>query len=245
MLKNFQQELLLISNAVNKMFLFKKIFSAAAGIFLLFSVSAGELAELSRELDYIEYSFAFAAMQPATSPNRQSVEKRLLNFNTRLSNFYVTLTRKKIPGIPNFPKPAATMLRVFNTLANSTGYSRLPRYKGTSLGHYSKAYNEYLRDLSRLDTSKKKRSNRTPPTLKTLPLTNYQAWLERTAQTYIQSLRRTVKSRGTTRSSSKRKKSSRNDLSTHTVNQLEEYIVSVTQLRYCFALIAQNKLYKE
>ena len=226
------------------MSLFRKIFSAAAGILLLFSASAGELAELSRELDHIEYSFAFAAMQPASSPNRQSVEKRLLNFNTRLSNFYIKLTRKNIPGIPNFPKPAATMLRVFNTLANSPGYSRLPRFKGTSLGHYSKTYNEYLRDLSRLDESRKKRSNRTPPTLKTLPLTNYQAWLERTAQGYIQNLRRSVRSHSTTRSS-KKKKSSRNDLSTHTVNLLEEYIVSVTQLRYCFALIAQNKLYKE
>lgn len=216
--------------------------SLFAGILLLFAVSGGELAELSRELDHIEYSFAFAAMQPASSPNRQSVEKRLLNFNNRLSNFYTKLTWKKIPNIPNFPKPAATMLRVFQELANSTGYSRVPRYKGTSLGHYSKTYNEYLRDINRLE-GKKNRSNRTPPTLKTLPLINYQAWLERTAQGYIQNLRRNVRNRNTI--NSRKKKSNRLYLSTHTVNLLEEYIVSVAQLRYCIALIAQNKFYKE
>ena len=219
-------------------------FSLLAGILLLFAVSGGELADLSRELDYLELSFVHAALQPEMSENRKTVQTRLQNFHNRLIRFERKLKQKRVPGIPNFLQPAGQLVLAFQQLSFTVNSPRLPRYKGTSLGHYSKAYNEYLRDLSRLDESRKKRSNRTPPTLKTLPLTNYQAWLERTAQGYIQNLRRSVRSHSTTRSS-KKKKSSRNDLSTHTVNLLEEYIVSVTQLRYCFALIAQNKLYKE
>ena len=210
-----------------------------AGIMLLFPVSGGELEELSKELDYIEHSFTYAAMQSARSENRQQMENKLINFHNRLIRFERQLHLKKVPGVPNLLIHSAELKQVFTQLTSSTSYSRLPRYRGTSLGNYSKTYNEYLRDINRLE-GKKNRGNRNIPTLKSIPLSNYKVWLERTAQNYIQNIRSL--SRHQDRS---KKNKHRNHLPTSKVNLLENYIVSVAKLRLCFAMIAQNKFYNE
>jgi hypothetical protein len=217
--------------------------SLFAGILLLFAVSGGELAELSRELDYLELSFIYAAFQPEMSENRKNVEKRLLNFHNRLIRFERKLKQKKIPGIPNFLNPVGQLVLDFRALSFSGYIPRLPRYKGTSLGHYCRAYNEYLRDINNLE-GKKTRGGRAVPTLKNIPLENYRAWLDRRTQEYIQSLRRYSQrsSRG-----SRNNKGGRSNYkaSTKTINILEKNIVNIANLRLCLALIAQNKFYKE
>ena len=130
-------------------------YSLLAGIFLLFAASCGELADLSRELDYIELSFIHAAMQSEMSENRKNVQTRLQNFHNRLIRFDRKLKKERVPGIPNFLKPAGQLVLEFQTLSFVTNSPRLPRYKGTSLGHYSKVYNEYLRDVNTLEGKKK------------------------------------------------------------------------------------------
>ena len=217
--------------------------SILAGILLLFAVSGGELADLSRELDYLELSFLHAAMQPETSENRKNVQTRLQNFHSRLIRFERKLKQKRVPGIPNFLQPAGQLVLEFQQLSFTGSGFRLPRYKGTSLGHYSKAYNEYLRDINRLE-GKKGRGSRAVPTLKNVPIDNYRAWLDRQTQYYIQSLRR-YSSRSESRKSSKNRKNSRNRVSTKTINILERNIINIANLRLCLVKIAQNKFYKE
>ena len=217
--------------------------SILAGILLLFAVSGGELADLSRELDYIELSFLHAAMQPETSENRKNVQTRLQNFHSRLIRFERKLKQKRVPGIPNFLQPAGQLVLAFQQLSFTGSSPRLPRYKGTSLGCYSKAYNEYLRDINRLE-GKKSRGSRAVPTLKNVPIDNYRAWLDRQTQYYIQSLRR-YSSRSESRKSSKNRKNTRNRVSTKTINILERNIINIANLRLCLVKIAQNKFYKE
>lgn len=218
-------------------------FSLLAGILLLFAVSGGELADLSRELDYLELSFIHAALQPETSENRKNVQTRLQNFHNRLIRFERKLKQKRVPGIPNFLQPAGQLVLEFQQLSFTGNGFRLPRYKGTSLGHYSKTYNEYLRDINTLKGTKT-RGSRAVPTLKNVPIDNYRAWLDRQTQYYIQSLRR-YSSRSESRKSSKNKKNSRNKISTKTINILERNIINIANLRLCLVKIAQNKFYKE
>ena len=216
-------------------------YSLRAGIFLLFAASCGELADLSRELDYIELSFIHAAMQSEMSENRKNVQTRLQNFHNRLIRFDRKLKKERVPGIPNFLKPAGQLVLEFQTLSFVTNSPRLPRYKGTSLGHYSKVYNEYLRDVNTLE-GKKKRSSRAVPTLKNIPIDNYRAWLDRRTQEYIQSLKRysSSGSRGIKKGGRSTYKAS-----TKTINVLERNIINIANLRLCLVKIAQNKFYKE
>ncbi|MBE6394502.1 MAG: hypothetical protein E7044_10680 [Lentisphaerae bacterium] len=220
-------------------------FSILAGILLLFAVSGGELADLSRELDYIELSFIHAAMQPEMSENRKNVQTRLQNFHNRLIRFERKLRQKRVPGIPNFLNPAGQLVLEFQQLSFTGNSPRLPRYKGTSLGHYSKAYNEYLRDINSLE-GKKTRGSRAVPTLKNIPIDNYRAWLDRRTQEYIQNLRRYSRrnSRSSGRGSGKGGRSNYK-ASTKTINILERNIVNIANLRLCLVKIAQNKFYKE
>ena len=218
-------------------------FSVLAGILLLFAVSGGELADLSRELDYLELSFLHAAMQPETSENRKNVQTRLQNFHNRLIRFERKLKQKRVPGIPNFLQPAGQLVLEFQQLSFTGNGFRLPRYKGTSLGHYSRTYNEYLRDINTLKGTKT-RGSRAVPTLKNVPIDNYRAWLDRQTQYYIQSLRRRSSGRGSGRGSGKGGRSNYK-ASTKTINILERNIINIANLRLCLVKIAQNKFYKE
>ena len=218
-------------------------FTVLAGILLLFAVSGGELADLSRELDYLELSFLYAAMQPETSENRKNVQTRLQNFHNRLIRFERKLKQKRIPGIPNFLHPAGQLVLEFQQLSFTGSGFRLPRYKGTSLGHYSRTYNEYLRDINTLKGTKT-RGSRAVPTLKNVPIDNYRAWLDRQTQYYIQSLRRRSSGRGSGRGSGKGGRSNYK-ASTKTINILERNIINIANLRLCLVKIAQNKFYKE
>ena len=223
---------------------FRKTFFTAVLLLLTAIVSGGDLDRFSKELDFIEYSFAYAATQPYSSENRQDVEKRITKFYFDLISFQKKL--KSLPNIPNFLEPAGKLNSIFRELGESLVTARLPRNRGTALGNYSRTYNEYLRDINNL-AGKKRNSRKNTPTLKTLPLKNYKAWLDRVTQDYIQSLRKISKSyQNPSRSKSRNKRRSKsNYLSTQTLNQLEEYAVSVAKLRLCFAIIAQNKFYKE
>ena len=218
-------------------------FSLLAGILLLFAVSGGELADLSRELDYLELSFVHAALQPEMSENRKNVQTRLQNFHNRLIRFERKLKQKRIPGIPNFLHPAGQLVLEFQQLSFTGNGFRLPRYKGTSLGHYSKTYNEYLRDINTLKGTKT-RGSRAVPTLKNVPIDNYRAWLDKQTQYYIQSLRRRSSGRGSGRGSGKGGRSNYK-ASTKTINILERNIINIANLRLCLVKIAQNKFYKE
>ena len=218
-------------------------FSLLAGILLLFAVSGGELADLSRELDYLELSFVHAALQPEMSENRKTVQTRLQNFHNRLIRFERKLKQKRVPGIPNFLHPAGQLVLEFQQLSFTGNGFRLPRYKGTSLGHYSRTYNEYLRDINTLKGTKT-RGSRAVPTLKNVPIDNYRAWLDRQTQYYIQSLRRRSSGRGSGRGSGKGGRSNYK-ASTKTINILERNIINIANLRLCLVKIAQNKFYKE
>ena len=220
-------------------------FSLLAGILLLFAVSGGELADLSRELDYLELSFVHAALQPEMSENRKTVQTRLQNFHNRLIRFERKLKQKRVPGIPNFLQPAGQLVLEFQQLSFTGSGFRLPRYKGTSLGHYSRNYNEYLRDINTLKGTKT-RGSRAVPTLKNVPIDNYRAWLDRQTQYYIQSLRRYSRrnSRSSGRGSGKGGRSNYK-ASTKTINILERNIINIANLRLCLVKIAQNKFYKE
>ena len=225
---------------------FRKTFFTLFLLLLTAIVSGGELDRFSKELDFIEYSFLYAASQPHSSENRRDVEKRLNAFYMDLMSFYRKI--KHIPKIPNFMGPAANLPRIFRDLGDSlVGASSLPRIRGTALGNYNRTYNEYLRDINKL-SGKKGNSRTTVPTLKTLPLANYKAWLDRVTQDYIRSfskIRKATRYNKSGNSSSRKNNHERNYLSTQTRSKLEEYAVSIAQLRLCFAIIAQNKLYKE
>ena len=228
------------------MSVFKKTLFLSIFLLLTAVLQGGDLAVLSKDLDFIEYSFAHAALQPSTSENRKNVEQRLNNFYSKLLIFLKKLQAQRVPKIPNFLEPANRLNLVFKNLGYTTTTARLPRNRGTSLGNYSRTYNEYLRDINRLE-GKKGKSRQTTPTLKTIPLANYRAWLDRVTQDYIQSLRKISKSSNSTNSRKRSKSRNRNSnyLSTNTINLLEEYAVSVAKLRLYFAIIAQNKFYKE
>ena len=227
------------------MSLFRKTFFTAVLLLLTVISSGGDLDRFSKELDFIEYSFVYAATQPHGSENRTDVEKRLQKFYFDLLSFRRKIN--KLPNVPNFLEPAGTLTRIFRELGDSLVNVRLPRNRGTALGNYSRTYNEYLRDINNL-AGKKGSPRKNTPTLKTLPLKNYKAWLDRVTQDYIQSLRRLTKSSQNTsrnRNRNKHRNNNRNYLSQSTLSQLEEYAVSIAKLRLCFALIAQNKFYKE
>jgi hypothetical protein len=227
------------------MSLFRKTFFTAVLLLLTVIVSGGDLDRFSKELDFIEYSFVYAATQPYDSENRTEVEKRIKQFYFDLLTFRKKI--RKLPNVPNFLEPAGKLTSIFRELGDSLTTVRLPRNRGTALGNYSRTYNEYLRDINNL-AGKKGSPRKNTPTLKTLPLRNYKAWLDRVTQDYIQSLRRLSKSNQNTsrnRNRNKNRNRNRNYLSMQTLSQLEEYAQSIAKLRLCFALLAQNKFYKE
>ena len=223
------------------MTLFKSFLCLFSGTLLFFSACAGDLTDFSRELDFIELSFAHAALQPATSENRLHVERRIMDFHTRLLAFYRKLQRQKVPGIPNFLAPAMTLKRTFESIKYTGSDVRIPRFKGTGMSHYYREYQRYLRDKNMGE--KKSRSERKYPTLKTVNIDSYKAWLDRTAQNYIQSLKR-YSSRSSSGSKRKKRSSSRG-LPGATRQQLEDYVLQIVKLRLCFVQLAQNKFYKE
>ena len=229
---------------------FRKTFFTAVLLLLTVIVSGGDLARFSKELDFIEYGFLYAATQPYSSENRKDVERRINQFYFDLLSFYKKV--KKLPNIPNFLEPAGNLPRIFRDLGDVlVGARQLPRNRGTALGNYSRTYNEYLRDINKL-SGKKGNSRTNVPTLKTLPLANYKAWLERVTQDYIHNLHKirkanTYNTRNTNRNRNRNKNRSysSNQLSATTLSRLEEYAQSIAKLRLCFAIISQNKLYNE
>ena len=186
---------------------------------------AGELEEMFRELDFIESSFAFAAVQPTTSENRKHIEERINAFHQRVIILQRKLTQNRIPGSPNLVSASMEMQQIFNSIRISS-VKRIPRFRGTGLGSYSKEFKKYMRYRK---NDRKRQELPQYPTLRNININSYKVWLENTAQTYIQTLQR----------------NSRKQIPANISQRLEWLVQQIVELRIGLARLAQNKHYNE
>ncbi|MBQ7209112.1 MAG: hypothetical protein IJS01_15040 [Lentisphaeria bacterium] len=210
---------------------------------LIFPAGAGELDELSRELDDIERDFWTAAILPSDSILRREVGARLAAFQARVLTIQNRLREKRIPGVPNLAVPCAELQEIFSMLtpASLSGY-RIS-LKETGMGSYQK---EFMRS----QRFKKKDGKELPkyPTLKIVNASAYISWVNGICQHNLQKLRTLARSSARTTRSKTTQKRSRpgyRPVSSAVRNAFETYILAIGKLREGLVVLAQNKFYKE